>query len=50
MTHPHRCDDCKQGAITAERQAEHTEHGHQEQDQAAPKQKTGGTWLSRFRT
>ncbi|MEU1010996.1 hypothetical protein [Streptomyces sp. NPDC005890] len=46
-THPHLCDDCEQRAITAERQAE---HGHQEQDQAVPEQKAGGTWLSRFRS
>ncbi|MFF4490056.1 hypothetical protein ACFY0F_26815 [Streptomyces sp. NPDC001544] len=45
-THPHLCDDCKQRAITAERQAEHTEREHQ----AVPEQKAGGTWLSRFRS
>lgn len=44
------CEDCKQRAITAERQAEHTEHGHQVQDQGVPEQKAGGSWLSRFRT
>ncbi|MFC8392642.1 hypothetical protein [Streptomyces sp. NPDC057238] len=48
--HPHLCDDCEQRAITAERQAEHTEHGHQERDQVVPEQKTDSTWLSRFRT
>lgn len=48
-THSHLCDDCKQRAITAKRQAEHTEHGDQEHDQAVPGQKAGGTWLSRFR-
>ncbi|MFD5072123.1 hypothetical protein ACIOEZ_17120 [Streptomyces sp. NPDC087866] len=37
--HPHLCDDCKQRAITAERQAE----------QAVPEQKADGIWLSRFR-
>ncbi|MFE5406436.1 hypothetical protein ACFQ9Z_35010 [Streptomyces sp. NPDC056580] len=51
-THPYLCDDCKQRAITAERQAEQVEpvvrehHGHH---QAVPGQKTGGTWLSRLR-
>ncbi|MFB6959893.1 hypothetical protein ACFCYB_23420 [Streptomyces sp. NPDC056309] len=34
--HPYLCDDC---------QPEHHEH-----DQAAPEQKAGGTWLSRFRS
>lgn len=48
-THPHLCDDCKQRAITAERQAAHTQPEHQEHDQAVPEQKAGGTWLSRFR-
>ncbi|MEV5463046.1 hypothetical protein [Streptomyces sp. NPDC002788] len=48
-THPQLCDDCKQRAITAERQAEQ-ERGRQEQDQAVPEQKAGGTWLSRFRS
>ncbi|MFE6523731.1 hypothetical protein [Streptomyces sp. NPDC057794] len=48
-THPHLCDDCKQRAITAERQAEHRQPEYQELDQAAPEQKSGGTWLSRFR-
>ncbi|MER6717156.1 hypothetical protein [Streptomyces sp. NPDC000877] len=48
-THPHLCDDCKQRAITAERQAEQAVPGHQEHDQAMPEQKAGGTWLSRFR-
>ncbi|MFJ8948297.1 hypothetical protein ACIRG4_34585 [Streptomyces sp. NPDC102395] len=45
--HPHLCDDCKQRAITAERQAEQATHEHQEHDQAVPEQKTGGTWTSR---
>lgn len=49
-THPHLCDDCKQRAITAERQTEHTKHAHQEHDQAVPEQKTGGAWISRFRS
>ncbi|MER5375940.1 hypothetical protein [Streptomyces sp. NPDC002553] len=49
-THPRLCDDCKQRAITAERQAEHTEYRHQEHDQAVPEQKAGGTWISRFRS
>ncbi|MDQ0745898.1 transcriptional regulator NrdR family protein [Streptomyces africanus] len=49
-THPHLCEDCKQRAITAERQAEHTEQGHQEHDQALPELKNGGTWISRFRS
>ncbi|MFF9490231.1 replication-relaxation family protein [Streptomyces sp. NPDC014676] len=49
-THPHLCDDCKQQAVTAECQAEHTEDGHQVQDRAVPEQKAGSTWLSRFRT
>ncbi|MFJ9968889.1 hypothetical protein [Streptomyces avermitilis] len=47
-THSHLCDDCKQRAITAERQAEHTEHARQEHDQAVPEQKAG-RWLSRLR-
>jgi hypothetical protein len=42
-THPHLCDDCKQRAITAERQAEQAGH-----EQAVPEQKADGTWLSRF--
>ncbi|GGV91768.1 replication-relaxation family protein [Streptomyces massasporeus] len=49
-THPNLCDDCKQQAITAERQAEHTEHGNQKQDQAVPEQRAGGTRISRFRS
>ncbi|MFH9605599.1 hypothetical protein ACH4MK_33505 [Streptomyces rochei] len=48
-THPHLCDDCKQRAITAVRQAEEAGPEHQEHDQAVPEQKAGGTWLSRFR-
>lgn len=48
-THPHLCDDCKQRAITAERQAEQAGFDVQEHDQAVPEQKAGGTWLSRFR-
>ncbi|MER7743512.1 hypothetical protein ABTX34_35340 [Streptomyces sp. NPDC096538] len=48
-THPHLCDDCKQRAITAERQAAQAGPEHQEHDQAVPEQKAGGTWLSRFR-
>ncbi|WP_434976514.1 hypothetical protein [Streptomyces puniciscabiei] len=48
-THPHLCDDCKQRAMSAEHQAEHTEHGQQQRDQGVPEQKGGG-WLSRFRT
>ncbi|MFE1408398.1 hypothetical protein [Streptomyces sp. NPDC058770] len=48
-TCPHLCDDCKQRAATPEYQAEHTQHGHREQDQAVPEQKAGGTWISRFR-
>ncbi|MDQ0812655.1 hypothetical protein QFZ63_004369 [Streptomyces sp. B3I7] len=36
------CVDCKQWAITAERQAAQAEHGHQEQDQATPEQEAGG--------
>lgn len=47
-THPHLRDDCKQCAVTTERQAERTEHGRQEQDRAVPEQKTGG-WFSRLR-
>jgi hypothetical protein len=49
-SHPHLCDDCKQRAVTAERQAERVEPEYQEQDQAVPEQKAGGTWLSRFRS
>jgi hypothetical protein len=48
-THPHLCDDCKQRAITAERQAEQAGHEHQEHDQAVPEQRADGGWLSRFR-
>lgn len=48
-THPHLCDDCKQRAITTERQAEQAGHEHQEHDQAVPEQRTEGGWLSRFR-
>ncbi|MDX3406434.1 hypothetical protein PV708_09430 [Streptomyces sp. ME02-6977A] len=48
-THPHLCDDCKQQAITAERQAQQAGLEHQVHDQAVPEQKAGGTWLSRFR-
>ncbi|MEW2297526.1 hypothetical protein ABZ719_33300 [Streptomyces sp. NPDC006743] len=47
-THPHLCDDCKQQAITADRQAEQDGPEHQVHDNA-PEQKAGGTWLSRFR-
>ncbi|MEV2255854.1 replication-relaxation family protein [Streptomyces sp. NPDC050147] len=47
-THLYLCDDCKQRAITAERQAEQA-RPEQEHDQAVPEQKAGGTWLSRFR-
>jgi hypothetical protein len=32
--HPHLCDDCKHQAITAERQAEHSQHGRQEKDRS----------------
>ncbi|MFH8295425.1 replication-relaxation family protein [Streptomyces sp. NPDC018059] len=50
-THPHLCDDCKQRAITAERQAQQPAPEYQGQDQAVPEQKAGGgTWLSRFRS
>jgi hypothetical protein len=45
-TRPHLCEDCKQRAITAERQAEHE---HQELDQAVPEKRAEGGWLSRFR-
>ncbi|WP_369271130.1 hypothetical protein AB5J55_14795 [Streptomyces sp. R11] len=31
-------------------QIEQAEHGHQEQEQAVPEQRAGGTWLSRFRS
>ncbi|MFB6775526.1 replication-relaxation family protein [Streptomyces sp. NPDC056337] len=48
-THPHLCDDCKQQAITVERQAQQAEPEHQEHDQAVPEQKPAGPWLSRFR-
>ncbi|MFF5315539.1 replication-relaxation family protein [Streptomyces massasporeus] len=48
-THPHLCDDCKQRAITVERQAAQAGPEQQEHDQAVPEQKAGGTWLSRFR-
>ncbi|WP_175436724.1 hypothetical protein [Streptomyces hawaiiensis] len=47
-THQHLCDACKQRAVTAERQAQQPAPEHQEQDQAVPEQKAGGTWLSRF--
>ncbi|MCX4617707.1 hypothetical protein OHB25_58205 [Streptomyces mirabilis] len=50
-THPHRCEGCKQRAITAERQAQQPASAeHQEHDQAVPEQKAGGTWLSCFRS
>jgi hypothetical protein len=49
-THPHLCGECKQRAITAERQAEQAPPVLQVQDQAVPEQKAGATWLSRFRT
>ncbi|MGW4994954.1 hypothetical protein ACWEQ3_46515 [Streptomyces mirabilis] len=42
-THSQLCADCRQRAVTAERQAEHTEHEHQEDDQAVPEQKADGT-------
>ncbi|MGV9628561.1 hypothetical protein [Streptomyces sp. NPDC003487] len=48
-THPHLCDDCKQRAIPAERQAEQAGLEYEEHDQAVPEQKAGGTCLSRFR-
>lgn len=48
-SHSHLCDDCKQRAITAERQAERSGPEHQEHDQAVPEQKASGTWLSRSR-
>ncbi|MFF5547970.1 hypothetical protein [Streptomyces olivaceoviridis] len=47
-TRPHLCDDCKQRAITAERQAEQAGHEPQ-QSQAVPEQRAT-SWLSRFRT
>jgi hypothetical protein len=42
-THPHLCDHCKQRATATERQAERIEDGHQQQRQAVPEQKAGGT-------
>ncbi|GGV54941.1 hypothetical protein GCM10010245_86950 [Streptomyces spectabilis] len=48
-THPHLCDDCKQQAVTAERQAQQPASDYQEQDQAVPEQKAS-CWLSRLRT
>ncbi|MFB6790209.1 replication-relaxation family protein [Streptomyces olivaceus] len=48
-THPHLCHDCKQRAITAERQAEQAGPEPQEHDQAVPEQRAEGGWLSRFR-
>ncbi|MET9197064.1 replication-relaxation family protein [Streptomyces olivaceus] len=48
-THPHLCHDCKQRAITAERQAEQAGPEPQEHEQAVPEQRAEGGWLSRFR-
>ncbi|MER5978560.1 hypothetical protein ABT142_18880 [Streptomyces sp. NPDC001857] len=49
-SHPHLCDDCKQRALTVERQAERTPPVRQVQDQAVPEREAGAIWLSRFRT
>lgn len=44
-THRRLCDDCKQRAITAERQPQQPAPEHQKQDQAVPEQKAGGGTL-----
>ncbi|MFG2220424.1 replication-relaxation family protein [Streptomyces sp. NPDC048685] len=46
---PSLCGDCDRRFVTDVQQAWPDEHRHQEQGQALPEQKAGGTWLSRFR-
>lgn len=46
---PTLCTDCDRQFVTDMHQAWPDEHRHQEQEQALPEQKSGGTWLSRFR-
>ncbi|WP_406415202.1 replication-relaxation family protein [Streptomyces sp. NBC_00873] len=46
---PSLCEDCDRRFVTDVQQAWPDEHRHQEQGQALPEQKAGGTWLSRFR-
>jgi hypothetical protein len=46
---PALCGDCDQRYLTDAQQAWPDEPRHQEQGQAVPEQKAGGTWLSRFR-
>lgn len=43
------CEDCDRRFVTDLQQAWPDEHRHEEQGQAVPEQKAGGTWLSRFR-
>ncbi|MFJ3513118.1 replication-relaxation family protein [Streptomyces luteogriseus] len=46
---PSLCGDCDRRFVTELQQAWPGEHRHEEQGQAVPEQKAGGTWLSRFR-
>ncbi len=46
---PTLCGDCDRRFVTDLQQAWPDEPRHEEQDQALPEQKAGGTWLSRFR-
>jgi hypothetical protein len=46
---PSLCGDCDRRFVTDLQQAWPDAHRHQEQGQAVPEQKAGGTWLSRFR-
>ncbi|MER7057930.1 hypothetical protein [Streptomyces sp. NPDC000351] len=46
---PSLCQDCDRRYVTDLQQAWPDEHQHEEQIQAVPEQKAGGTWLSRFR-
>ncbi|MFF8610679.1 hypothetical protein ACF06X_32735 [Streptomyces sp. NPDC015346] len=43
------CGHCDQRFVTGVQQARSDELPHEEQGQAVPEQKAGGTWLSRFR-
>ncbi|MCX4799880.1 replication-relaxation family protein [Streptomyces sp. NBC_01242] len=46
---PSLCGDCDRRFVTDVQQAWSDEPRHEEQGQAVPEQKAGGTWLSRFR-
>ncbi|MEU0671999.1 hypothetical protein ABZ330_03780 [Streptomyces sp. NPDC006172] len=46
---PSLCGDCDRRFVTDLQQAWPDAHRHEEQGQAVPEQKAGGTWLSRFR-